>query len=123
MEAGLREPGRSVLDEIPSMGIFVESPGNGWCEAGGLALSFLLSPSAPTPLRAPLTQADGASAYLPLVPGFVRAVGEGAEPGAQLGGFEGTSCSWLCPGLQSTDSGSLTHAAPWVRGANLGARC
>lgn len=36
--------GRSVMDEIPSMGIFVELPGDGWCGAGGLAPSVLLSP-------------------------------------------------------------------------------
>lgn len=74
----------------------------------GVKLQAWLSPFFCLPrLPPPPCALDAGCAYLPLGPGFVRAVGEGAEPGAQLGAFGGSSCSWLCPGLQSTGSGSV----------------
>lgn len=84
------------------------------------AISFVSLGSPPLP--APLTQADGASLYLLLYPGFVPAAGEGPE----LRSLEGPSCLWLQMGAARApgrDRSCVLETrflvSRWREGANL----
>lgn len=84
------------------------------------AISFVSLASHPLP--APLMQADGASLYLLLCPGFVHAAREGAE----LRGLESPSCLWLRMGAAHApgrDHGCVLETrfltSQWREGANL----